>query len=921
MNITSDIFEAFLKCPTKCFFSAHGEVGTGNLYADWVRTENESYRKTCLARSMEGFAHDEVVIGTRGGIDVKEVKLRLAVDFMAQAPGIETRLHAVERIPPQACGKPTLFIPIRFIFRNKLGADDKLLLAFDAFALSSMLGRVVSVGKIIHGDDRSTLRVKLEGLRHRVEKLTGRIVALLAAGTPPDLMLNRHCTECEFQTRCQQKALEKEDLSLLASMSEKKRKKYHSKGIFTVTQLSYTFRPRRRPKRLRDKRERYHYSLKALAVRERKIHIVGTPELKIDGTPVYLDVEGLPDRDFYYLIGVRIGNGESAVQHSLWADSVADEGTIWRAFLGLLETVEKPVLIHYGSYETVFFMRMCKRYGEIFEGTGPAKAVDSALNLVSFLFAQIYFPTHSNALKHIGAWLGCKWSSTAPSGTDSIIWRMNWEQSSDPSVKQNLIAYNSDDCRALDVLTETLLRICSPDHRPEVEGGADPEVALADTSTTRDALWRRFSSPITGFQVINRAARWDYQRDRVYLRTGKFLKRTALARKSRVRRAVQINKVVNCQDLEVCPFCGRKPDMQFRKRPNLLYDIRFTRFGLRRWVVKYRFRYYWCASCHKRFGRPEEFWPQSIYGRNLVVLIVYETIELCVPQNTVKERLSRLFGLGLAISVVYDLKASAAGYYMETRQKIFEHIIKGKLIHADETPIPLKDRHGYVWVFATFHEVVYFYAETREGDLLREMLKRFRGVIVSDFYTAYDSLPCPQQKCLLHLMRDLNEAVLDYPYDEELKQIAMNFAKLLKGIVDTIDRWGLKRRFLRKHLLDVDRFYRQVSKTAHQSEVTLKWKERFEKNRDKLFTFLIYDGVPWNNNNAEHAIKAFARLRRVIVGLSSPKGIEDYLILLSVCQTCKYMGVDFLDFLRSGEKDIHAFAESRRVGRRRPPTG
>ena len=40
----------------------------------------------------------------------------------------------------------------------------------------------------------------------------------------------------------------------------------------------------------------------------------------------------------------------------------------------------------------------------------------------------------------------------------------------------------------------------------------------------------------------------------------------------------------------------------------------------------------------------------------------------------------------------------------------------------------------------------------------------------------------------------------------------------------------------------------------------------------------------------------------------------------SICQTCKYMGVDFLDFLRSGEKDIHAFAESRRGRRRRTQT-
>jgi hypothetical protein len=61
-------------------------------------------------------------------------------------------------------------------------------------------------------------------------------------------------------------------------------------GIFT-TQLSYTFRPRRRPKRLRDKREKYHHSLKALAIREKKIPIVSSPELKIEGTPVYLDVE------------------------------------------------------------------------------------------------------------------------------------------------------------------------------------------------------------------------------------------------------------------------------------------------------------------------------------------------------------------------------------------------------------------------------------------------------------------------------------------------------------------------------------------------------------------------------------------------------------------------------------------------------
>ena len=90
----------------------------------------------------------------------------------------------------------------------------------------------------------------------------------------------------------------------------------------------------------------------------------------------------------------------------------------------------------------------------------------------------------------------------------------------------------------------------------------------------------------------------------------------------------------------------------------------------------------------------------------------------------------------------------------------------------------------------------------------------------------------------------------------------------------------------------------------------VKW--RFEKNRDSLFTFLRYDGVPWNNNNAEHAIKAFARLRDVIAGYSSKKGVDEYLTLLSVAETCEYRGIDFLDFLRSQERDVDTFAKHKK---------
>jgi hypothetical protein len=93
-----------------------------------------------------------------------------------------------------------------------------------------------------------------------------------------------------------------------------------------------------------------------------------------------------------------------------------------------------------------------------------------------------------------------------------------------------------------------------------------------------------------------------------------------------------------------------------------------------------------------------------------------------------------------------------------------------------------------------------------------------------------------------------------------------------------------------------------MSKTSLQSDIAVKFKERLETNRDKLFAFLSYDNIPWNNNNAEHAVKAFAALRRVIGGVTTEKGVREYLVLLSLCETCRYMGLDYLDFLRSAKR-------------------
>ena len=59
----------------------------------------------------------------------------------------------------------------------------------------------------------------------------------------------------------------------------------------------------------------------------------------------------------------------------------------------------------------------------------------------------------------------------------------------------------------------------------------------------------------------------------------------------------------------------------------------------------------------------------------------------------------------------------------------------------------------------------------------------------------------------------------------------------------------------------MESFFHGLSESTFRSEAAESLRIRLTKYRDKLFTFIDHDGVPWNNNNAENAIKKFAYYR------------------------------------------------------------
>jgi hypothetical protein len=102
------------------------------------------------------------------------------------------------------------------------------------------------------------------------------------------------------------------------------------RGLFSVKQLSYSFKPKKNPHQKR----KFLPELKALAIRENKTFIQEMPNLKQTQTEVFLDFEGIPDKNSNYLIGLILRTDKVENEYSFWANNKDDETQI---FIELIE--------------------------------------------------------------------------------------------------------------------------------------------------------------------------------------------------------------------------------------------------------------------------------------------------------------------------------------------------------------------------------------------------------------------------------------------------------------------------------------------------------------------------------------------------------------------------------------------------------
>jgi predicted RecB family nuclease len=925
-RITRDIIESYLSCKYKGHLKLAEQQATRSNYELLLAESRDAVRRraidTILARHPEEEVERDVVL--------TPAALKRGAAFLLNATlednHIALAFDGLKRVHGPSKLGDFHYVPVLFHEGVKVRKEQRLLLEVYGLVLSGVQGRIPGSGVVWHGKDCGATKVRLAADPRKAEKVI-RDLQAMRTEEPPRLVLNDHCPSCEFRPRCHEQAIREANLSLLGSLGEKEVKAYARKGILTLTQLAHTFRPRRKGKRAARKTNRREHALQALAIRDKRVYVFGTPELPDSPVKVYLDIEGLPGEGFVYLIGMIVVQGGTETRHFFWADGKEQEPEIFERFLAKMGQYEDFAVFCYGGYERAFLRRMRKTASRKEQ---VDRVLDALVNVLSVVYAHVYFPCFSNGLKSIAGCLGCSWSDPDASGLHSIVWRTRWDVGRDQEGKDRLTTYNIEDCAALKKVAEFIDAV-RPATTPPTETGPakakGPPVARVEELDQLGTVTRRgkieFFHP--DYELINKCAHFDYQRQHVYVRTSKSLKRSRARTRKCLNRTVRISQKIRVVD-QKCPSCGGVEVIQWERgkkatglstRRKRAFDLVFTSGGIKRRVIECRTSVHECRSCGKVFI-PDRYERLAKHFHGLMSWVTYQQVAHRINPNTLKEMLKDFFGLAVCQQEINQFKSVMAQSYQSCYDRLFAKILTGKVLHIDETQVRLRTGKGYVWVLTTTEDVVYMYRPTREGDFLPELLKGFHGVLVSDFFAAYDAIDCPQQKCLIHLMRDMNQELLNNPLDTELQSITGPFGTLLRAIVADIDRYGLKRSHLSKHEGGVASYFESVTTRVFRSDAAEALRVRLVKNRDKLFTFIGHDGVAWNNNNAENAIRQFAYYREEAAGLLSEAGLKDYLVLLSICQTCRYKGISFLKFLLSREQDLDAFCQGRHQGRQLP---
>lgn len=341
--------------------------------------------------------------------------------------------------------------------------------------------------------------------------------------------------------------------------------------------------------------------------------------------------------------------------------------------------------------------------------------------------------------------------------------------------------------------------------------------------------------------------------------------------------------------VEHCPDCGTTLQGGWVQRTREVLEIPIT--PLR--VVEHRFMAQVCPLCRKRWVASADLGDLAVgkqrFGVGLVSLIATLRETGRLPIRTIQRLLAVMYGLHLSVGGITTALQGVARRGARMMEALRERVRASPVVHADETGWREDGVNGYLWTFSTPKER-YFLRRGRGKGVVDEVLgEEFHGVLVSDFYAAYNHYPGLHQRCWSHLLREIHDLRQLYPQDTCLTHWATEVRAVYDDACEMVhaDTQNLRKQQqrLEERLMSLCRPFLEDSLAVQR-----KLCRRVQRFLPELFVFVAHPTVSPDNNAAERSLRHLVIQRKISGGTRSTEGTETVMTLASLFGTWRLQG-------------------------------
>jgi transposase-like protein len=289
--------------------------------------------------------------------------------------------------------------------------------------------------------------------------------------------------------------------------------------------------------------------------------------------------------------------------------------------------------------------------------------------------------------------------------------------------------------------------------------------------------------------------------------------------------------------------------------------------------------------------------PNVSYGATITAIVSYLSVAQYLSNKRIVALLSNLFNIRISEGSISSLLAKASKLSQREIVSISTLLEKASLVGIDETGCKVNGVKHWHWTFQNDENTLIVANKSRGTNVINETFENgfVDACVVHDNYSSYSSLECKsEQLCLAHKLRDLNYAI-----ECDDTKLARSLKALLKeAIRDDKEELTSTQRVTLKAEYDTSLEHLLSMPTLPKSE-TAKQVKSLSKSKHKIFTFLLDENIPADNNGSERAIRNVKVKQKVSGQFKSLDGAKNYATLRSIIDTSRKRGLNEFESLRT----------------------